>query len=160
MNKKSDNTFHVVNPCGIKRRVFDPSHKDGRRPCKKCASEKEQWAFHLDDGSLVRLGEDNVECSCASGTVDCIHLKFLFNKVLRLREVGESLYDYGDIDEESWKIVEKQLERLFINPSSHSTQTTCSICFEDLNGIHNISECNHVHRECLDEVNKCHRCSL
>ena len=158
MNKKSDKTFHAINPCGISRRAFDPSYKDGRKPCKKCGEEKGHWVFHFEDGSHVGLGEDNIECSCASGTVDCIHLKFLFNKVLILRELGESLYDYGDMDKASWQIVVRQLDKLFVNPCPNTTQTTCSICFEDLNGIHNISDCNHVHNECMGIAKQCHRC--
>lgn len=155
MKRKSDKTFHVINPCGIKRSVFSPSEKKGRKPCKKCAShEGGCWVFHFEDGSKIDVGNGNIECSCTSGTVDCQHLTFLFNKVLKLREVGESLYDYGDLEDDAWATVNHNLQNVF---NSKST-STCSVCFEELNGINNIEDCNHVHKECLKIAKRCYRC--
>ena len=154
MKKKTDKTFHSINPCGIKRNVFSPSWKDGRKPCQRCKDQKTRWIFRFDDRSQIDVGSDNIECSCASGTVECDHLNFLFNKVLKLKELGESLYDYGDLDEHSWKLVEEQLHSLFRNP----TTTTCSACFGDLDGINNIFRCNHIHKACMDITKRCYRC--
>jgi len=135
------------------------------KPCKLCCENSDEegsgrngaWTFVFEGGATIQLSERDIECSCASGTTDCCHLRFLFNKVLKLRELGETLYDYGDVDAEEWATIQHHLSKIFENPRRLQT-TTCPICFEDLHGIHNLAECNHVHKVCLKIAGKCPHC--
>ena len=140
--------LRLMNKNNVERsqmQIIDIKHDTSKTPVN--------CTFYFKDGSQTRICDNNIECSCACIT-KCDHLNFLFNKVLKLKELGKSIYDYGDMDTQSWHSIEKQLYRLFQNLST----TTCSICFCDLHGINNISRCNHMHKECAKHTKKCYRC--